>query len=666
MSLYLQFAVLGLAAGAVYSALAVGLIAVYRATGILNFAAGAMSAWGAYTFASLRGSGDLVLPVGRIHVGVLALGPALAIGVATAAAVGLLSHWLVFRPLRRSPALAQVVASVGLMIVMQALEVVRFGGQAAYVTAILPSGTVHVLGASLSVGALLIAGIACLLALGAGAYFRFTRLGVATRAGAEDELALRLMGHSPDRLAAIVWGASIGLGGLVITLASPTVGLNPTIYTWAVIPALAVALLGRLVSIGTGCASGLALGSFQALVQFLATKSWWPDWAVTGVQDAVPFAVVVVALFVFGPRMPSRGSLGEIRLPKVTVPQLRPPVVLGTVAAGALAIVLTSGGTRFGVLTSMILVLLAMSYVVLTGFLGQISLAQLAFAGVAGFALSKLTTGWHIPFPLSILVCSSLAALVGIAVGIPAVRIRGAQLAVVTLALAVSVESFVFNNPKLTPLSGNKIADPKLFGADLAVRSGADLTRLVFCFTVLAIVVIFTLLAAQLLRGDTGRAFLAVRSNERAAASVGINVAWCKLAGFAVSAFLAGSAGTLIGYSRGQLSADSFTALTGVSLLAIVYLGGIGGISGAVVAGVTGPLGVVYTVLNDSINMGEYYVLVTGVGLVVTAIFNPIGVAGATREHWDGLVARVRARRSGSAADDRPARAEELVTEHGR
>jgi branched-chain amino acid transport system permease protein len=179
------------------------------------------------------------------------------------------------------------------------------------------------------------------------------------------------------------------------------------------------------------------------------------------------------------------------------------------------------------------------------------------------------------------------------------------------------------------------IADPKLFGANLAVRQGTDLTRVTFCFTVLAIVTIFTLLTARILRGDTGRAFLAVRSNERAAASVGINVAWCKLTGFAISAFIAGIAGTLIGYSRGQLSAESFTALTGLSMLAIVYLGGIGSISGAIMAGITGPLGVAYVFLTDTVDLGQYYILFTGVGLVMTAIFNPIGIAGMTRLHWE-------------------------------
>lgn len=646
MSVYLEFVVLGLSAGAVYAVLAGGLIGVFRATGVLNFAQGAVAAWGAYEFTSLRSAGVLVLPVGEIDVGVLPVLPALAAGVLVALLAGLLSHLLVFRPLRRAPVLAQVVASVGVMIVMQALVLLRFGNEAVYTEAIFPSSTVSVAGANLSVSSLYLGAAAIVLSVGAWAYFRFTRLGVATRAGAQDERALRLMGYSPDRLAAIVWGGSAAAGGMIVTFASPTVGLNPVLYTWAVVPALAVALLGRLNSFGVACAAGLALGSFQSVVTFLTSKPWWPTWAVTGLQDAVPFLVIVVALFVFGGRMPARGSLGEIRLPEVTIPRLTPLPVAIAIAATGLLLVVSSGSYRFGIVTSMIMALLALSYVLLTGFLGQISLAQMAFAGTAGFALSKLTTGWHLPFPLSLLIAASLAAVLGLIVGLPAVRIRGAQLAVVTLALALAVESFVFNNPKLTPLSGNQIADPGFLGLDLSVRSGTDLTQLPFAFTVLAMVAIMILLTARLMRGDLGRAFLAVRSNERAAASAGVNVARVKLVGFVLSAFIAGVAGALIGYSRGQLSAESFTALSGLSLLAIAYLGGIGSISGAIIAGVIAPLGVVYVFLNDTLSLGTYYPLIAGIGLIVTALFNPIGMAGAARMAKQSVLQRRSAQRA--------------------
>ena len=122
---------------------------------------------------------------------------------------------------------------------------------------------------------------------------------------------------------------------------------------------------------------------------------------------------------------------------------------------------------------------------------------------------------------------------------------------------------------------------------------------------VLIVLVLVVLLFVRIARGDTGRAFLAVRANERAAASVGIDVRRTKLIGFGLSAFIAGIAGCLIGYSQGQLSADSFSVVVGLSVLAVAYLGGITSFGGALVAGILGPLGLVYTVAARGVRHGE-------------------------------------------------------------
>ena len=154
-------------------------------------------------------------------------------------------------------------------------------------------------------------------------------------------------------------------------------------------------------------------------------------------------------------------------------------------------------------------------------------------------------------------------------------RIRGAQLAVVTLAAAVALERFVFRNPSFTEIEGNPIPDAQLFGVDLGVREGTNIARWQFGVMVLVILVLIALAVSNLMRSSTGRRFLAVRSNERAGAAAGINVAANKLLAFGIASFLAGIAGGLIGYSRGQLSADSFSTFVNVSFLAFAYLGGI-------------------------------------------------------------------------------------------
>ncbi|WP_168699751.1 ABC transporter permease [Gordonia paraffinivorans] len=641
MAQFLNFAFLGLSLGAIYSVLASSLVGIYAATGIINFAQGAIGLYSVYLVATLRTDGTLVLPIGSLSLGSddnpTSMELAIVLGVVSAVVWALLAHVLVFRPLRHAPVLAQVVASVGLMLFLQALVQLRFDTENLFAQSILPDDTVEIGGAVVNVSDLILAGVAIAIALLMWAYFRLTTFGVATRAGAEDELAARLTGYSPDRLAAIVWAITGAATGLIVVLASFTLGLTVTSYTFYVIPALAVALVGRLTSFGIACTAGLVLGVFQSVIQWLATKSWWPEWAQSGLGDALPFVIVVIALFLLGGRIPSRGSLGEVRMPAVRIPRIRIVPAAAIIAVVVVAIVLTEGTWRYGVVTSVILSLIALSLVLLTGYLGQISLASMAFAGAAGFALSKLTTNWNVPFPFDMLFSALIATGLGILVGVPALRIRGAQLAVVTLAAALAIQNFVFNNPAITKFEGNLIEDPSIFGIDLGVRDGTNLVTLRFALMVLVVVAIATLVVLRFMGGSTGRAFLAVRSNERAAASVGINVAATKLLGFALSAFLAGIGGCLIGYSRGQLSAGSFTVMIGLTLLAMTYVGGITSFAGAVIAGIIGPLGIGYVFLNQTLSLGEYYELIAAGSLLLMAITNPVGVAGAISEIYEKL-----------------------------
>ena len=641
MGQFLQFVFLGLSAGAIYSVLASSLVGIYAATGIINFAQGAIGLYSVYLVAALRTDGSLVLPIGTLKLGSesdpTSMELALVLGVLSAVVWALLAHVLIFRPLRSAPVLAQVVASVGLMLFIQALVHLRFETENLFAEAILPEDTVDIAGAVVNVSDLILAGVAIAISLVLWAYFRLTTLGVATRAGSEDELAARLSGYSPDRLAAIVWALTGAATGLIVVLASYTIGLTETSYTFFVIPALAVALVGRLTSFGIACAAGLVLGAFQSTITWLTTKDWWPEWAQAGLGDAVPFVIVVIALFLLGGRIPSRGSLGEVRMPAVRIPRIRLIPTVVCIAVVVVAILLTSGSWRFGVVTSVILSLIALSLVLLTGYLGQISLASMAFAGAAGFALSKLTTNWDVPFPFSMIFAALIATGLGVLVGVPALRIRGAQLAVVTLAAALAIQSFVFNNPAITSFEGNLIADPTMFGLDLGVRDGTNLVTIRFSLMVLIVVAIATLVVLRFMGGSTGRAFLAVRSNERAASSVGINVAATKLLGFALSAFLAGIGGCLIGYSRGQLSAGSFTVMIGLALLAMTYVGGITSFAGAVLAGIIGPLGVGYVFLNQTLALGEYYELFAAGSLLLMAVLNPVGVAGAMSELGEKL-----------------------------
>ncbi len=664
MSTYLQFIVLGFGLAAVYIGLANGLLLVYRSTGIINFAQGATAMWGAYVYAQLLIDGTLVLPIGSIEFDEAPSVPvALAIGLVMAVLLGVVTHYLVFRPVRRAPALAQVVVSVALMLTVQALVVIRFGPNSIPIESMIPSGSISLFGTSVSSAEVVMVAIMAVFSVLVWAYFRFTRAGAATRAAAENERGATLLGFSPDRLAAIAMVMASVVSTVGVLLGASLTGLNPLNYSLLVVPALAVLLVARMESVATIVIASLVLGAFQSVLNLLAGESWWPTWAQSGVDQVVPFVVVIVVLFVFGGRLPSRGSLQAIKLPDVVVPRFRPiPAALVIVVTGVLLAV-SSGTYRFGLTYSIILMLLALSYVVITGYLGQISLAQAAFAGAAGFTLSKVTTNWSMPFPIALVFCSLVAALLGMLVALPAFRIRGAQLAIVTIAAALAIERFIFNNYSLTPPSGNPIANPTLFGLNLGVREGSDIARLSFSFTVLVVAAIVVWAFMRIASGDTGRAFLTVRANERAAAAAGIDVRLTKLIGFGLSAFIAGVAGCLIGYSAGQLSAESFTVFVGLQVLAVAYLGGITSFSGAAIAGIIGPLGIVYVLVHNIFDLGDYYALISGIALIMTAIMNPIGIAGEAGR----VSALLRARLRGpAAATDSPVSDTGDEVDHGK
>jgi ABC-type branched-subunit amino acid transport system ATPase component/ABC-type branched-subunit amino acid transport system permease subunit len=342
--------------------------------------------------------------------------------------------------------------------------------------------------------------------------------------------------------------------------------------------------------------------------------------------------VIVVTLILFGQSLPNRGSLRVDQLPRVTQPktQIRTMLLFGV--CGIILMALLGGSYRFGLMTSLIVSMIMLSLVVLIGLVGQISLAQAAIAGTAGFALSKFSSVSGLNFPLGLILSVLVSIVVGVVVGIPALRIRGTQLAVVTLASGLALEKFVFRNSSFVSPSGSLISKPTIFGLDLGVREGRNIARLSFGILVVIFVTLACIMVTNLIRSGTGRRMLAVRSNERAAAAVGVSVSATKLLAFAVASGLAGVGGCFIGYSRGQLSAESFSVFTSLTFLAFAYLGGITSVGGALVAGLSAPLGLMFVVMDRNVELGQSYALLAGVGLVTTAIFNPQGVAGKTAE----------------------------------
>jgi branched-chain amino acid transport system permease protein len=668
---YLFYLLLGSGAGAIIAALGLGLVVTYQGSGVVNFSLGAMATWVAYVYADLR-SGAYPFPVpglpDRYHFGGDLAGDvgfrlALALALATAVALGMLVYLLVFRPLRSAPALAKVVAAVGVTIVLMALAERRFADRTSVrVSPILPREPVTI-AADLTVprDGLWLAAIVVVIGITLWAGSKYTRLGLATRAAAGNEKGAVLLGYSPDRLAAVSFVVASVLTGFVAILASPMIQLGSAVFTFGfLVPALGAALIGSFRHVGPTVVAGIAIGMVQSsFTKLQGDISWFPEY---GAREGLPFLVIIAAMVLLGERLPDRGAVDTWRLARVPAARVTPVSVATPLVAAIAGLLLLGPLWRGAIMTTVIGVVLALSFVILTGFAGQTSLAQMAVAGIAGFALSKLAMEHGVPFPIAPLVAALIATACGMLIGLPALRLRGINLAIVTLAGGVAVSEFVFKNPRYVgdiSTGGARVPNPGLFGWDLGLVLGSKSSRPVFGIFLVVVAAMLAIAVTNLRRSTTGRRLLAIRSNERAAAAVGISVARVKMLAFALSSFLAGCAGCLVAYRFGAVSSMSFGMFASLTAVAVAYLGGITSVSGAVTAGIVATSGVAFFGMSQVLGpSGPWGAFIGGVLLIIVAIRYPEGIAGALRS-------RAEERRSGRAvsthAGDRPA--EELVSE---
>jgi ABC-type branched-subunit amino acid transport system permease subunit len=631
MSSYILFLLLGLGAGAVYGILALGLVLKHRAAGVVDFGHGAVAMFIAYVYLGLRADGTLQFPwVGIPHeltVSSSGLGtaPAIALSLIYAAVLGLFMYWTIYRPLRHATPLTRVCASVGTMLALQAVAVLNYGTTAKSTPTILPNDPVTIAGIIVPSDRLWFAGIVIVLAAALAAVYRFTRFGLSTRASAENEQGAALVGLSATRIGAGNWILATILAGVAGILIAPISTVDPTSYTLFIIPALGCALVAQFRSFAIAAAAGLVLGMFQSeIVKLLSVFDWLPE---QGLPQALPFLLIVVAMTLMSRGVGARGTV-EAQNPSLGRPS-RPYVTTALCfAGGLLVLVLLQGTLRAAYMSSLVFIVLCLSLVVLTGYVGQVSLAQMSFAGLSAFLLTHLT---GLPFPIAPLVAALAAVPLGLLIGLPALRLRGVNLAVVTLAAAFAIDALLFNSEGFSGgLAGRDAPDPTLFGIDLGIAKGDAYPRVIFGVMLLVIVCLVGLLVARLRNAPAGRMFIAVRSNERAAAAAGIDVARTKLLAFGLSAFIAGLGGALFAYQEQTVSPPSFATFTSLTLLAIAYVAGVGRIAGAVVAGIMlSSTGLLVTAMDKWIGVGKYQMLVAGVLLTLTAIKQPDGIAAS-------------------------------------
>ena len=674
--IYFQPILFGLGTGTIIAALALGLVVAYRASGVINFGHGAIATYVTYVYVSLADTGDYPIPPlpnplapieglfdveildlpTMVNLGEEGLGRGLAAFVAllTAAALGLIAHYAIFRPLRYAPVLAKVVASVGIMLFLQATVVLRFGSRPKAADPIFPNEPVDFLGVRVGQDRFWLLGTVALLTAGLYALFRYTRFGIATRASAENERFTTLLGFNADRQAGVSWVLASVLAGGVGILVAPITGVTPNLFTVLLISSLGAALLGRMSSFVIAAGAGIMLGVIdQELFRLEFEYDVIPD---IGIRRALPFLVIALAMVIRGETLPSRGSITAERLPEAYA-----PVITRWRMGGYTLLVLAAGWItvfapfqfRAGMQNSMIGVIFALSLVVVTGYVGQISLMQMALAGVSAFALGSLGTDAGLPLLVTLPLAVACGIGFGLVAALPSLRTRGASLAVITLASGLAIEEIFFKRPGWFGLSrtSKTAPTPEIAGVDFGPASGFFLgddkiPTGAFGVFLLLLTISCCVGVMRLRRSRLGEQMLAVRANERAAAAAGVDVAAVKLAAFGISSGLAGLGGALTAYKLGTYAGASFGIFVSLGVLAFAYLGGISTVGGAITAGTLFAEGIGIIATNEwFIDVGSYTAYVAGFFLIATAVYNNEGIDGFQRRQFFHLLDAARRRR---------------------
>jgi ABC-type branched-subunit amino acid transport system ATPase component/ABC-type branched-subunit amino acid transport system permease subunit len=623
----------GLVEGTLSALIAVGLVLIYRANRIVNFAQFDIGGAVALLTALLIGKG-------------LPFFPAVVFGLLVAVALGALIEIVFIRRFAKAPRLQLTVATIGIAQIFQVIELLLPKAFNVDATPQPPQPfkwSYEWFPATFQAGHLLIVIVVPLVAAGLALFLRRSRFGIGIRAAAESSDRAALLGIPVKRLNTLVWMIASGLSGLAVLLRMP-IGGAPVGALFSVdllLLALTAAVIGRMESLPRTIGAAMVLGMVSTAAFFAS--------GTTIIAQAVLFAVIVGALLVQRRGGEDRArdigtstwrAIREVRpIPRelMRLPEIRLGLGgLATIAALVVLIVpLTLSKSQVNLLSvGLIFAVVMCSLVLLTGWAGQISLGQLAI----------MATGGAVAWTLAIqgkdfFVCVGAAGLTGavvaVALGIPALRIKGPFLAVTSLAFAVMTGTFFLNHdyfPWLMPEAKDRLsARPVIFDK---FNLDSDYS---YYYVILATLAFFIAAIWRMRRSRTGRTLIATRDNSRAAQSFGISPVRAQLTAFAFSGFMAGVAGGLYLFHQRQLSSTIREPAQNLFVFSIGVLGGLGSVGGALLAA-----GYLYFVNYSPFTRAQQAKLfASGVGLLLIMLVRPDGLGGAFYAMRDTLLRRI-------------------------
>ncbi|HUP85474.1 MAG TPA: ABC transporter permease [Acidimicrobiales bacterium] len=623
--------VLGAVFGSFYALTALGLVLIYRANRVVNFAQADVGAV----------AGVLAI---EFNIHGLSYFLSVFLGLVIAGTIGALVNVVVIRRFRQAPRLIVAVATIGIAQILSGIALVipfLWEGRGGFKT---PFDVRFRVNPAVFTGDHLVAMVAVpLVMLAVIAFLRFTDYGIVIRAAAENGDRASLLGVPVPRLSTIVWAIAGVLSAVAVILRVPILGFTSFVSVSGagnalLLRTLASAVIGRMENLPRTVVAAIGIGIFESAAIWQVPR--------TTVVDAMLVVIILVALFLqrgFFTRAAETGistwkAIKEVRPIPAELAKL--PEVRWTFRVLRLVLIAfvllypqIAGPTNEAAMTLVFVYsMVAVSLLILTGWAGHISLGQFALVGFGAATTSVLygRHGWDIT--LAIVAGTIVTALVALVIGLPALRIRGPFLAVTTLAFAVTSSTFFLEDRYLPWFIESSIKRPVLWNRLPLVENWQ---MYYFALACLGLVIIAT---RNLRKSHTGRVLIAVRDNETQAEANTMNTTKLKLTAFVISGAIAGFAGGVYVMTQNGLNTDSFDAAISIKLFSMVVIGGLGSLPGAV-------LGAVYVRSAEFFLPPAYSLLASGFGILFLLIFLPEGLGGLLYKVRDAFLRRVAARR---------------------
>ncbi|MGD9696762.1 MAG: ATP-binding cassette domain-containing protein [Thermoleophilia bacterium] len=544
----------GLVAGSVYGLAGVGLVLTYKTSGIFNFAHGSLATVAAFSFYSLYIQSGMPWPLAAAIV-VLVIGPVM----------GLIME-LVTRPLTNAALVLQVVATLGVLLIVQACVLIIYGAvETRVVPQYLSTSSFNISDTPVTASSVIVFLLTLGLTVALYVYFRLARTGVAMRAVVDNSDLLALSGTNPIRVRRQAWMIGATFAALSGVLIAPLLSqLDSTTITFLVVTSFGAAAIGQFTNLPLTYVGGLIIG----LAGSIATK-YFTDGILAALPAALPFVVLFLVLL-FSPRarLATRAKLVGRSAGSAWKAPLSVQVGGGIAVFVLLCFVPQFAGIHLADWTAfMANVILFLSLGLLVRTSGQVSLAQLAFAAIGVAAFSHLAVDHGVPWFLALLLSGLIAVPIGAVLAIPAIRLSGLYLALATLGFGIVLQYMFYDQDFMFGVLGLglDVPRPKLAGLDFTSDEG-------FYYLVLVLALITTLVLVALNRGRLGRLLKGLSASPTALSTSGTAVNVTLVLVFCISAFLAAIGGAVAGGVPQIVTADSYVPMLSITYFAVLVI----------------------------------------------------------------------------------------------